>query len=369
MSFAPRESHIEPLTGPLFPERVRDFDRFKTAVSRREPDYVPFAEFVVEKEIKAAVLGSPPKDFADDIRFYHWCGYDYYPVMLSLVQPGRAIGGKKTDSTYSVYPETYTERSWAEMHKGVVSTREEFENYEWPALDTVQIESLDEITNMLPDNMKLAVVLGKLFTGNWLYQGMETFFLNVYDDIEFVEMLYEKIIGLQLAVFDRIIDHPAVAAIWQPDDFSGRQNTLLNPEHFRKYCFPTYKKMGEVCRQVDKPMILHSDGNIWPLMDDLVDCCFDVLHPVEAKAMDIFDVEKRYGDKFALAGNVDLDFPLSRGTPEDVEAEVARLITGLAPGGGYILSAGNSVPEYVPWENYKRLLEAGHRYGRYPIGS
>jgi uroporphyrinogen decarboxylase len=62
-----------------------------------------------------------------------------------------------------------------------------------------------------------------------------------------------------------------------------------------------------------------------------------------------------------------LDFPLSRGTPEDVEAVVRERIARLAPGGGYILSSGNSVPEYVPLENFKAMLSAGHTYGRYPI--
>jgi uroporphyrinogen decarboxylase len=220
---------------------------------------------------------------------------------------------------------------------------------------------------MLPDGMKIMIILGKLFTGNWMMQGMETFFLNVVEDPEFVELLYDKICSLQWEVFERVIDHPAVGGVWNPDDFSGRKSTMLEPDHFRKYCFPTYKKMGQVCRQLGKPMILHSDGNIWALLDDAVDACFDGIHPVEAKAMDIFDVKRAYGDRLALIGNVDLDMPLSRGTPEEVEAEVRRLISGLAPEGRFLISAGNSVPEYVPLPNYKALLHASHRYGKYPI--
>ena len=125
--------------------------------------------------------------------------------------------------------------------------------------------------------------------------------------------------------------------------------------------------MGQVCHQLGKPMILHSDGNIWALLDDAVDACFGGFHPVEAKAMNIFDVKRVYGDKLALLGNVDLDIPLSRGTPEEVEAGGKRLIRGLGPGGRFLISAGNSVPEYVPLSNYKALLHASHRYGRYPI--
>lgn len=355
-----------PIAGPLFPKRRRDFDRFRTAIYRREPDYVPLAEMFVEKEVKTGLLGQPVDGHGDEIRFWQWAGYDYYPVSWSIVDPGRAIGGTPADKHYSIYPQVYTERHWARMHKGVVSNREEFERYQWPSVDPDRSQALDEIAALLPEGMKIMVILGKLFTTNWLLQGMETFFVNTVQNLELVEMIYHKISSLQMQIFEQVIEHPAVGGVWHPDDMAGRKNTFLQPEHFRQYCFPTYKKMGEVCRQLGKPMIFHSDGNISSLLDDVVDARFDAIHPVEAKAMDIFQIERNYGDKLALIGNIDLDL-LSRGTPAQVETEARRLIQGLAPGGGYLLAAGNSVPEYVPLENYKAMLLAAHKYGRYPI--
>jgi len=68
-----------------------------------------------------------------------------------------------------------------------------------------------------------------------------------------------------------------------------------------------------------------------------------------------------------LIGNVGVDYPLARGTPQEVEAEVKRLIKQLAPGGGYVLASSNSIPDYVPFENFMVLREAGLRYGTYPI--
>ena len=54
-------------------------------------------------------------------------------------------------------------------------------------------------------------------------------------------------------------------------------------------------------------------------------------------------------------------------TPEDVEDLVRKRIVDLAPGGGYVLSSSNSVAEYIPLENYHAMLQAGHKYGKYPI--
>ena len=108
------------------------------------------------------------------------------------------------------------------MHKGVITTRQEFAEYQWPGIDQVKVDALDQIASLLPGGMKIMIIIGKLFTGNWLMQGMGNFFLNAVEDPEFVELLYDKICSLQWEVFERVIDHKAVGGIWNPDDFSGQ---------------------------------------------------------------------------------------------------------------------------------------------------
>ena len=85
------------------------------------------------------------------------------------------------------------------------------------------------------------------------------------------------------------------------------------------------------------------------------------------KAMDIVQLKREYGNALCLMGNIDLGYTLTRGTPEEVEAEVKERIRVIAPGGGYCLGSSNSVPEYVPLANFNAMREAGFRYGRYPI--
>ena len=78
-------------------------------------------------------------------------------------------------------------------------------------------------------------------------------------------------------------------------------------------------------------------------------------------------LKAQYGDRIALLGNIDLQYTLTRGTPQQVTDEVRTRIRDLAPGGGYCVSSGNSIPEYVPIDNYAAMLEATYRYGKYPI--
>ncbi len=142
---------------------------------------------------------------------------------------------------------------------------------------------------------------------------------------------------------------------------------IVSPKLLRQHLFPWYKRMGQVCRQRAIPYLLHTDGDVSEALDDIVDCGFNALHPIEPKAMDIVEVKRRYGDRLCLIGNVDLGYTLTRGTPEEVDAEVRERIRALAPGGGYCVSSSNSVTEYVPFANYQAMRQAVLKYGKYPI--
>jgi uroporphyrinogen decarboxylase len=81
--------------------------------------------------------------------------------------------------------------------------------------------------------------------------------------------------------------------------------------------------------------------------------------------MDIAEVKKRYGGRICLMGNIDLHYTLTRGTPEETEAEVKRRIEEVGPGGGYILASANSLTAYCKPENVLAMNRALLKYGAY----
>lgn len=115
------------------------------------------------------------------------------------------------------------------------------------------------------------------------------------------------------------------------------------------------------------PFIFHSDGDFSAVFDDLAACGVKAIHPIEPQAMDIETVKQQVGDQFCIFGNVDLDYTLTRGTPAEVDALVREKIKKLAPGGGYGVAASNSIPDYVKPENFRAMVAAVKKYGRYPI--
>jgi uroporphyrinogen decarboxylase len=83
--------------------------------------------------------------------------------------------------------------------------------------------------------------------------------------------------------------------------------------------------------------------------------------------MDIREVKEKYGQRITLVGNISTEL-LETGTPEQVASLTRERLRSIAPGGGYCLGSGNSVPDWAKIENYRAMIETCLRYGRYPIG-
>ena len=135
----------------------------------------------------------------------------------------------------------------------------------------------------------------------------------------------------------------------------------------RQHLLPWYRRIGEVGARHDMPYLFHSDGDLRPILEDLIGCGFNALQPIEPKAMDIVELKRDYGGRLCLAGNIDLGFTLTLGTPDDVRAEVRERIQAVGPQGGYCVGSSNSVTNYVPLPNFGAMLEATFKYGCYPI--
>ena len=98
-------------------------------------------------------------------------------------------------------------------------------------------------------------------------------------------------------------------------------------------------------------------------MEDLIcDVGIDARHSFEDAIMDVVTFSRRYGDRIAVLGGIDVDF-LCRATAEEVRQRVRRTLDACFPGGGYCLGTGNSVTNYIPVENYLAMLDEGRRYG------
>jgi uroporphyrinogen decarboxylase len=345
-----------------------DFERYMTALHCQEPDRVPLGEWHVDALPKAGFLGREIHSLEDQLEFWHMAGFDYITLSSGILEPVRAPEGMtiKGDSVGTEYGDG-REREWAHEHEGVITNWEAFEKYPWPTVDDFDFSNWDALDKTLPAGMKGVLLLGKIYTTVWMFMGAETFFNALENDPELVGAMFDKVGKVQYDTFMRVIEHPSVGAVLNPDDIAHNTGLLIHPKYLRKYVFPWYKKIGDVCREKDIGFVFHSDGDCTEAMDDMIDSGFHGFNPVQPNAMDIEAVKQKWGDRLCLIGNLNLDSTLTLGSPEDVRAEVYERIRTIGPGGGYMVASSNSITDYVPLENMKAMIDATFEFGKYPI--
>lgn len=341
-----------------------DFSRVRQALLLQgPPDRVPLWELHVDHEVQQAFLGKPIASEADEAQFWTEAGYDYVPVSAGLLAVGGVLSGEAArvkSYRYSVYADAEREITWAAEGQGVIRTDEDFERFPWPAPEDLTLDHVERMVAALPPGMGVIVVIGKIFTPVWMLMGFEGFSEACAFNPGLVAKMFARIGQLQIDCFLRAAKLPGVVGLWMSDDIAYGQGMLVSPTLLRKHLFPWYRQLGEVLRAAQMPYIFHSDGNLWPVMDDLIACGFNALHPIEPKAMDARELKARVGDRLCLLGNIELD-RLARGTPEEIRRMTRRNIDELGVGGGYCVGSSNSVTYYVPLRNYLAMIEEALR--------
>jgi uroporphyrinogen decarboxylase len=162
--------------------------------------------------------------------------------------------------------------------------------------------------------------------------------------------------------------HAGADVIVFGDDMAFRSGPLVSPKIFREFLYPRLEKAVEAVKSTGALCIIHSDGNIWPLLDMFIDTGADGINPIEPVAgMDISEVKRKYGERVCILGNIDCGELLSQQTPEVVKQVVKNTIKVAAPGGGYIMSSSNAIHSSVKPQNYFAMIEATKLYGSYPL--
>ena len=350
-----------------------DWERIRKAVRHEEADRVPLLEALVEYPIQSRFLGREvtADDLESQVEFYYKAGYDAVPITVSMMAFGKVtdespISKVIKEKMLKDDAEREDASKWNLEQTSFIDDREDFEAFPWEALEQTDLSALTKVQEYLPDGMKIIANSGKVFTVAWMLMGFNNFATKLIMDEELVADLFTRIATIQLKLLDRMFEVPNVGAVWLVDDMAFGTGPIISPDHFRQHVFPWYRKIVEKCHENDILGFLHSDGDLTKLIPDMIDFNIDLIHPIDPTCMSMARVEEDFGDRVAFAGNVANEL-LRSGTPEQIDERVKYLVKTMAPGGGYCLSAGNSVPDWAKFENYLAMLRAAEKYGDYPI--
>jgi len=164
-----------------------------------------------------------------------------------------------------------------------------------------------------------------------------------------------------IAVSEALLD-AGCDAVLPTSDVADNKGPLMSPRMFREYLFPWLKKLGDAVHAKGKYLIKHTDGNMWPLLDMLIEAGVDGWQGIQTTiGMTLPALQERYHGRLCFWGGVDCD-TLVAGTEEQV-AEQVRVAFESAPAeGGLVLTCGNSVMVGTQYRNYLAMREAARRY-------
>ncbi|MBQ9063469.1 MAG: hypothetical protein IJ121_11715 [Eubacterium sp.] len=196
-------------------------------------------------------------------------------------------------------------------------------------------------------------------------RGFENFLCDLYDEEDFMFELLDGITDYQCRLAKRYI-RAGVSAGRVGDDYGTQNGMLIDPDQWRKILKPRLAKITGTYKNEGIPVIMHSCGDIRPIIPDLIEIGVDVLNNVQPEAMPREDLVQ-YRGQITFYGGISTQRVLVSGTEEEIYNEVKTCCDMYGPGNGLLLSTGISVMSDVPLKNLNALMTAfneltGSRY-------
>jgi uroporphyrinogen decarboxylase len=206
------------------------------------------------------------------------------------------------------------------------------------------------------------------FVLSWRLAGMSNLMIKMHEDPDFVHRIAEMTTVFNLQMLE-LLAEAGLDVLVVEDDIADTKTTLISPRHFLEFVNPYNRRLVERAHQLGLKVVRHSDGNLWKLLDTLLESGYDGLNPLEPQAGMTLDRVKAYcGDRICLLGNIDCAELLPHGTPEQVDAAVRAAIADAGEGGGLIICSSNSLHPGVDPENCIAMFRATHEHGTYASG-
>jgi uroporphyrinogen decarboxylase len=301
------------------------------------------------------------------VRFCLELGYDYVFMVTGFSLRRHFKTATDTAGTRN-WPDG--QRYWQDESTGPIQSWSDFEAYPWPRIEELNHAGLEYVSAVVPENMKVAAFMygGVFENATWL-MGLEPFSYALADQPDLVEAICTRVGELATATATQAAAIDNVGIVFLSDDLGFFSGTLVSPAVIRRYILPHYKKIADAVHAAGKLVVFHSCGNMYKMMDDLLDDVrIDAKHSYEDKILSVEEAYRRWGDRIAVLGGVDMDL-LGRGSEEEVRTRTRQILeVCAAKGTGYCLGSGNTAANYIPRQNYLAMLDEGRRWNREHYG-
>lgn len=334
-----------------------DYQNLVKAAKRQKVDRIPLYDHIVAVEIMEKVLGTSfaelnngdTKDVQEYFRYYceffRRMQYDTvsYEGLFRVIMPG---GG-----------------ALIRAENVAIRDRKDYEQYPFNQLEEIYFATYQKNFTALRDQLPTGIkVVGGV--GNGIFECVQdlTGYINLcymgYEDPDLYRDMFTSIGDVMVSVWRRLLREfgDIFCVCRMGDDLGFRTSTLLSPDDVCTHIIPQYKRIISMVHEVGKPFLLHSCGRIFPVMDDLIAAGIDVKHSNEDAIAPFEEWVNRYGNKIGLFGGIDTDRVCRLGRQE-MTSYIRNLFDHCADTPGWAFGSGNSIPKYVPVEQYLVMNE------------
>jgi uroporphyrinogen decarboxylase len=333
-----------------------------TAMNLGQPDRVPILEWIIHSRVMRRICpeAATQSDFEEQMELDAVCaGHTFLKVR------------ENEDGTY--YDEwgvRYAPSSEMQDHpiEAPIRTPDDLRRYVPPDPDAPhRLGGLPELVKRFKNKKAIVFLQRAAFMHSVSLRGFEDLLVDFLAEPEFACDVMDVVLETNMRLARNAVRAGADIVVLA-DDYAGNDTTFFSPAVFDKFVLPRLQRMVDAIHAEGAKVVKHSDGNLWPILDRIIDTGIDGINPIEPVAgMDIGEVKQKYGDRVCLVGNIDCSYILSEASTDEVTEAVAECIRKGSPGGGHIIASSNCIHSAVKPENYLAMIRATKELGKYPI--
>ena len=229
-------------------------------------------------------------------------------------------------------------------------------SFAWPdPTDDAVYDAIRADREQLPDVAIFVDVFGP-FTILHDIRLLQNVFCDIYDCPDVLAQVVGRIADICAEVTRRVVQLD-IDAVYLMDDLCSNIAPLFSPADIHKYIFSCYERPIQIAHDAGLPVLMHSDGYVMGILDDVVALGFDGVNPLQPHLNDVSEFAARYGGRLCLYGGLESYRLIPDGSPDDVRQHVRETYHTVGQHGGLIYSS-HDLPVHTPEENLDALVAA-----------
>jgi uroporphyrinogen decarboxylase len=310
--------------------------RVLMALSHEKPDRVPF-NFWMDRRLMS--------EYEREIGHHHWrvthYGADVIESFHSLLFPeGPTL--QQDGTAWSTGP---LFESWKEAEGIKMPDPNEEKVYELIKADIKEFPDKAVFLNIVTPWSIIASI-----------RTYENIYMDMYECPEGFKKLSRRIADVMKVVVERACQM-GVTAVYIQEDLATSKGLAMSPQMIKEFCLEYAKDFVEIARSYGKPVVFHSDGMVFDLIEPLLEFGVCAVNPLQSNLIDPIEFKKRFGNKIAVYGALDNCFTIPEGTVDRVRSHVLDVFEILGKPDGSLIMSCHDIPLGTPRENVEIMVE------------